>query len=74
MCIGNGAKVVGMEGSDKCFEVFLKLSRVKLVRWRNCREQNFSMQDVHHGIVDGGSSGCKIYNNANPRINGYKVG
>jgi hypothetical protein len=74
MCIGKGAKVAGMEGSDKCFEIFVKSGRVKLVSWRNCRARKFSVQDVHHGIVDGRSSGCKIYNSANPGIDGYKVG
>jgi hypothetical protein len=74
MCIGKGAKVAGMEGNDKCFEIFVKPGRVKLVSWRNCIVRKFSVQDVHHRIVDGGSSGCKIYNSANPKIDCYKVG
>jgi hypothetical protein len=52
MCIGKGAKVAGMEGSDKCFETFVNPGRVKLASWRNCRPQKFSVQDVYHGIVD----------------------
>jgi hypothetical protein len=59
MCIGKGAKVAGMEGNDKCFEIFVKPGRVKLVSWRNCIAQKFSVQDVHHRIVDGEVLGAR---------------
>jgi hypothetical protein len=74
MCIGNGVKVAGMEGSDKFFETFLNPGRVNLASWRNCRPQKFSVQDVHQGIVDDRSFGCKIYNSANPGTSSHKVG
>ena len=54
MCIGKGAKVVGMEGSDRCFETFLNPGRVNItisrsVGW-NYRSQKFWVQDVYDGI------------------------
>jgi hypothetical protein len=61
MCIGKGAKVAGMEGSDKCFETFVNLGRVKLASSRHCRPWKFWVQNVYHRIVDHGSFGCKIY-------------
>jgi hypothetical protein len=50
MCIGKGTKVVGMEGSDRCFKTFVHPGRVKIVssrspRW-NHRSKKFWMQDV----------------------------
>ena len=50
MCIGKGAKVARMEGSDKCFETFVNLGRVKLASWRNFRPRKFSVQDVYQEI------------------------
>jgi hypothetical protein len=45
MSIGKGAKVAGMEGSDRLFEMFVKPSRLKLASSRsagwNCRSWNF---------------------------------
>jgi hypothetical protein len=72
MCIGKGAKLVGMEGSDRCFETFVNPGRVKLAssrspRW-NCRSQSFE---------------CKMYiteqeatefESANPDNRGHKIG
>jgi hypothetical protein len=53
MWIGKGAKVEGMEGTDKFFETFVNLGRVKVVSSRspgwNCRSQIFWVQDVYHG-------------------------
>jgi hypothetical protein len=74
MCIQKGTKVAGMQGSDKWFEIFFKTGRLKLASSRNCRAWKFSVQDIHHEIVDGRSFGCKIYNSTNPEISGYKVG
>jgi hypothetical protein len=50
MCIGKGAKVAGMEGSDRCFETFVNPGRVKLASSRS-----------RGGIVDHKSFGCKMY-------------
>jgi hypothetical protein len=74
MCIGKGVKVVGMEGSDKCFETFVNPGRVKLASYRNCRARNVLVQHVYHRIVDHKSFGCKISNSVNPGTGGHKTG
>ena len=74
MCIGKGAKVAGMDESDKCFETFVNPGRVKLASWRNCRARKFSVQYVYHEIVDEKSFGCKIYNSAKAGIDNHNVG